>query len=81
MKKGTLKSWLRLALIMVCGIVALVLIIAEPNVEGSMLKWFGVFMATKFAAIVCGFVAYQQLQELTKEVEGCVDNATDWTDE
>lgn len=62
MKKETLKSWLRLALIIVLGVVALVLLMAEPNVEGNMVKWFGVFVASKVGALACGFVAYLQLE-------------------
>lgn len=69
MKKETLKSWLRLALIIVLGIVALVLLMAEPNVEGNMVKWFGVFVASKVGALACGFVAYLQLEKLTEEIK------------
>ena len=69
MKKETLKSWLRLALIIVLGIVALVLLMAEPNVEGNMVKWFGVFVASKVGALTCGFVAYLQLEKLTAEIK------------
>jgi len=69
MEKETLKSCARLAVIIVCSIVALVLLMAEPNEGGSMLKWFGVFVCSKFGAIACGWVAYQQLQELTKEIK------------
>ena len=69
MEKETLKSWLRLSVIIVGCIVALVLLMAEPNEGGSMLKWFGVFVASKFGAIACGWVAYQQLQKLTKEIK------------
>ena len=65
MEKETLKSWLRLALIVICCIVALVLLMAEPNEGGSMAKWFGVFVCSKFGAIACGWVAYQQLEKLT----------------
>lgn len=69
MEKETLKSWLRLAVIIVCGMVALVLVMAEPNECGSMVKWFGVFVASKLGAIACGWIAYQQLNEITKEIK------------
>lgn len=69
MEKETLKSWLRLALIVICSIVALVLLMAEPNEGGSMAKWFGVFVCSKFGAIACGWLAYQQLEKLTEEIK------------
>ena len=69
MEKEVLKNWLRLALIFVCVCFALVLLIAEPNTEGNMLKWFGVFVAHKAGALACGYVAYMQLEKLTTEIK------------
>lgn len=65
----TLKSWAKLAVIIVCCIVALVLLMAEPNQCGSMAKWYGLFIATKVGALACGLVAYVQLEKLTEEIK------------
>ena len=69
MKKETLKSWLRLAVIIVLSIVALVLLMAEPNECNTWAKWFCVFVASKVGALVCGLVAYVQLEQLTEEIK------------
>ena len=65
----TLKSWAKLAVIIVCSIAALVLLMAEPNKPYTGLSWFGVLVATKIGALACGLVAYVQLEKLTEEVK------------
>ena len=69
MKKEVLKNWLRLATVFVCVMFALVLLMAEPNDCGTMAKWYGLFIATKVGALVCGLVAYFQLEKLTEEIK------------
>ena len=64
MKNGNWKKWLRLAVVFVCVIMALVLVMAEPNECNSMLSWMCVFIATKFGAVACGFIAYSQVEKL-----------------
>lgn len=69
MEKRNLINWLRLAVACVCICVALILLMAEPRMCGSIAKWFGVFVATKAGAIACGFVAYLQIEALTKDLK------------
>lgn len=67
MKK--LKNWMRLLAIAVLAIIALVLIMAEPNKPYSGFAWFGVLVATKVGALVCGFVAYSLIDKFTNEIK------------
>jgi len=69
MKNEVLKNWLRLAVIFVCVIVALVLLMAEPNGPYSGLSWFGMLIATKLGAVACGFIAYMEVEKLTSEIK------------
>lgn len=69
MKNEVVKNWLRLAAIIVLCIVALVLLMAEPNGPYSGLSWFGVLIATKVGALACGLVAYFELEKLTNKIE------------
>ena len=69
MKKEVLKNWLRLATVIVLGIVALVLLMAEPNKPYTGFSWFGVLAATKIGALACGLIAYVQLEKLTEEIK------------
>lgn len=69
MKKEVLKNWLRLATLIVFGMVALVLLMAEPNKPYTGLSWFGVLIATKVGSLACGLVAYVQLEKLTAEIK------------
>lgn len=69
MKKEVLKNWLRLATLIVFGMVALALLMAEPNKPYTGLSWFGILAATKIGALACGLVAYVQLEKLTEEIK------------
>lgn len=69
MKNEVLKNWLRLGVVCVCVIVALVLIMAEPNKPYSGFVWFAMLVATKIGAIACGFIAYIELEKLTSEIK------------
>ena len=69
MKNEVLKNWLRFATVIVLGIVALVLLMAEPNKPYTGLAWFGVLIATKVGALACGLIAYVQLEKLTEEIK------------
>ena len=62
------KNWLRLGVVCMCVIVALVLIMAEPNKPYTGLSWFCVLIATKVGALACGLIAYVQLEKLTEEI-------------
>ena len=69
MEKKVIKNWIKAALVLVLGCIALVLLISEPNEVGSMSKWLISFVAVKAAAIVCGVVAYKFAEKLTKEIK------------
>ena len=69
MKKEILKNWLLMAAGMICGITALVLLMAEPNGCDSFTEWIGVLIATKIGAVVCVIVCYVVFDFLTKEIK------------
>lgn len=73
MKNEVIKNWIKAALVLVLGCIALVLLMAEPNkvgsLSGSMSKWLMNFVAVKAAAIVCGYLAYKVADDLTKEIK------------
>lgn len=69
MKKEILKNWLRLACAIICGIAALILLMAEPNECDTFGKWLCVLVSTKIGALVCGIFAYCVIENLTEEIK------------
>jgi len=69
MKNEVVKNWLRLAAVIVLGIMALVLLMAQPNKPYTGIAWFGVLVATKVGALACGLVAYIEMEKLTSEIK------------
>jgi uncharacterized membrane protein len=69
MKNQVVKNWLLMAAGMICGITALILLMAEPNGCDSFTEWLGVLIASKIGAVVCLIVCYWVFERLTKEIK------------
>ena len=69
MKYELFKNWLLGAVVFVCIIVALILLMAEPNQQYDGLTEVGILVATKLGAIACGFIAYTATEILTHRIK------------
>lgn len=69
MKNQVVKNWVKLVAGIVCGFVALILLISEPNECDTFAKLLLVLVASKVGAIVCGIVAYCLIESLTSEIK------------
>lgn len=69
MKNQVLKNWLLMAAGMICGITALILLMAEPNECEGFAECLCVLIASKIGAVACGLAAYVQLKKLTEETK------------
>ena len=79
MKKNLLRKWLGFGVVIVLISICMVLLFAEPAECESWQQWLLTFAAMKAAAIVCGVVGVGLVEKLSGN--GCVDNATDGTEE
>lgn len=69
MKNQVVRNWVKLIAGVVCGFVALILLISEPNGCDSFAELLLVLVASKVGAIICGIVAYYIIENLTQEIE------------
>lgn len=69
MKKEIWKNWLLMAAGMICGVTALILLMAEPNGCDSFTEWMGVLVASKIGAVVCVIACYVVFDFLTREIK------------
>lgn len=69
MKNQVWQNWLLMAAGMICGVTALILLMAEPNGCDSFTEWLGVLVASKIGAVVCLIACYWGFERLTSEIK------------
>ena len=69
LKTVLIGSVLLMAAGMICGITALILLMAEPNECEGFAECLCVLIASKIGAVACGLAAYVQLKKLTEETK------------
>ena len=72
MKKEIVLEVIRWACVLLCTMVCMVLIMAEPLTEGyTTAEWLLNFFAMKFGAVACGIIALSLAGKLQSVIDTC----------